>query len=73
MKGEGAVDHSTVTRWFEKFCLGYKNLDDQAMPSRPKTIDFKAVFQTIETNLASSAWRVSGEYHFTTKCGLSIC
>ena len=28
-KGEGAVDHSTVTRWCKKFCLGYKSLDNQ--------------------------------------------
>ena len=26
-KDEGAVDHSTVTRWFKKFCLGCKNLN----------------------------------------------
>ena len=23
MKDEGAVDHSTVNRWFKKFCLGW--------------------------------------------------
>ena len=27
-KGEGAVDHSQVTRWFKKFCLCCKNLGD---------------------------------------------
>ena len=25
IKGEGAIDHSTVTRWFKKFFLGCKN------------------------------------------------
>ena len=28
-KGEGAVDHSTVAKWFKEFLLGCKNLDDQ--------------------------------------------
>ena len=29
-KGEGAVDHSTVTRLFKKFHSGGKNLNNQA-------------------------------------------
>ena len=32
-KGEDAVDQSTVTRWFKKFCLGCKSLIDQARPA----------------------------------------
>ena len=28
VKDEGAVDHSTVTTLFKKFCSGCKNLDD---------------------------------------------
>ena len=47
MKGEGSVHHSTVTRWFKKFCLGHQDLDDQAGSGRPKTENFKAVLQTI--------------------------
>ena len=27
-KGEGAFNHSTVTRWFKKFSLGCKNIDN---------------------------------------------
>lgn len=30
VKGEGAVDPNSGTRWFRKFCWGCKNLDDQA-------------------------------------------
>ena len=30
MKGKSTVDHSTVTRWFNKFHSGCKNFDDQA-------------------------------------------
>ena len=30
MKGEGAVDHSKVTKWLKKFHSGCKNLDDQS-------------------------------------------
>ena len=72
MKGEGAVDHSTVTRWFKKFCSSCKN-DDQEKAGRPKTIDSKAMLQAIEANLLSSTGRVSGKlsisqssvvYHF---------
>ena len=29
IKDEDIVDYSTVTRWFKKFCLGYKNLNTQ--------------------------------------------
>ena len=49
--------YSTVTRWFKKFCLGCKNLDNQAWSDRPKSIDSKALLKTIE----NSTWRVSGE------------
>ena len=44
---EGAVDHSTVTRWWKEFCLGYKNLHYQAKSGRPKTVDSEAVLQAI--------------------------
>ena len=33
-KGEGTVDHCTVIRWFKKFCLGCKFLDNQARSGR---------------------------------------
>ena len=56
-KGDGTVDH----RWFKKFYLGYKNLNDQARSSWPKIMDFKALVQTIETHLVNSTWRVSGK------------
>ena len=39
MKSECAVDHMTVTRWFKKFCSGYKNLNDQGRSGRPKTMN----------------------------------
>ena len=48
-KGEGAVDHSKVARWFKKFYLGCKNFDDQAKSSKPKTVDSEAMLQVIET------------------------
>ena len=59
-KGEGTVDPRIVKRWFKKFQLGCKKLDDQVRSSRPKTIDFEPVFQAV--NLMSSTWRVSGEF-----------
>ena len=61
IKGEHIVDHSTLNRWFKKFYLSFRNLDDQARLGRLKTVHSKAVLQAIEVNLASSTWRVSGE------------
>ena len=40
-RGEDIVDHSRVTRWFKKFSLGYKNLDNQVRSGRSKTVDSK--------------------------------
>ena len=34
-KGEGAIDHSTMTRWFKKFRLCYKVVDNQTRSGRP--------------------------------------
>ena len=59
IKDEGIVDPITVTRWFKKF---FQELDDQASSDRPKTVDSAAMFQAIETDLASSIQRVSGEF-----------
>ena len=51
----------TVTRWFKKFCLGCKNLNDPVKLDKPKTVDSETVLQAIEANLSSSTLRVSGE------------
>ena len=61
-KVKGAVDLSTVTKWFKKFFFGYKNFKDQVMSGRLKTINLEAVFKAIEANLASTTKRVSGEH-----------
>ena len=50
VKGEDAVDHSKVTRSFEKFCLGCENLVDQVRLGEPKTMDSKVVLQAIVLN-----------------------
>ena len=57
VKGEGAVDHSKVTRWFKKFCLGCKTLDNSARSDRPKTRVSETVLQAIEVNYAASIER----------------
>ena len=49
-KGESTVNHSKVTRHFKKFCSGYKNVDNQAMSGRVKTIDSKAMLLAIVAN-----------------------
>ena len=61
MKDKSAVDHNTVRKWFKKFCIDCKNLNNQARLSRPKTIDSKAMLQAIEANLPSRTQRVAGE------------
>ena len=42
VKSEDAVDHSTVTRWFEKFCSDCMNLDDQ--------VSLRPLLQAIEAD-----------------------
>ena len=51
-KGEGTVDHSTVTIWFKKFHLDYKNLD-QAGSDKSKTMDSEVMFQATEVKSES--------------------
>ena len=41
VKVEGVVDYSKVTRCLKMFCLGCKNLDDQARSGKPKTVSSK--------------------------------
>ena len=55
---KATIDHSTINRWFKKFCSGYKNLDNQTRSGSPKTKNSKAMLHTIEANLASSTRRV---------------
>ena len=61
-KGEDAINYATITRWFKKFCLRSKKLDDQVRSDRSKTVDSKAMLQAIEANPSSNTWRVSGRF-----------
>ena len=58
VKEEDTIDHSTVTKSLKKkfffFCLGCKNLDNQARSCRFKTMDSKAMLQVKEANLLNS-------------------
>ena len=60
-KSEGAVDYSPVIRLFQKFHLGYKNVDDQARSGWPKIVDSETTFQAIVANQAINNRRRSGE------------
>ena len=62
MKDEGALTHRTITRWFMKFCTGYKKLDDRAISDKPKTLDFEAMLQAIEANQTNISWRLWSEF-----------
>ena len=70
VKGEGVVDHGAVSKWFEKFCSGYKNFNDQARLARPKVVDFKDMLQAIEANLVRSTQGVSGELSISQPSGV---
>ena len=67
-KGEGIVDHSPLTRWFKKFCLGFKNLDNKTKSGSPKTMDSKTVLQDIKANPAKS---IKLAQHLTVQSGSS--
>ena len=60
VKIEGGVDGSTVTKWFKKFCLGYKNLIDHARSYSPKTMDSEVMLRARKANLESSTQKISG-------------
>ena len=69
-KGKCAVDHNMVARWLKKFCLDCKSLDDQAKIDRLKTMDFEAMFQTIEIN-PESIRRICHLVNFMTSVKVS--
>ena len=64
-KSNGAIDHSTVTRWFKRFYSGCKDLNHQIRLSRPKSMDSVAMFQAIKTNSTESIRRAQ---HLTIVC-----
>ena len=66
-KGGGTADHRTVTGWFKKFHLGWRNVDDLARSGRRKSEDSEAVLQAIEANLVNSTQAC----HLTVQCGSS--
>ena len=71
VKGEGTVDYNT-TKWFKKFCLGWKNLNDQSEPGRPKTMNSEVMLQDIETNRGSDSQEsIRQPWHLTIQCGSS--
>ena len=61
--GDSADNHKRVIRWLKKFCLGYKNLDDQARLGRSKTMDSEAV-------LTNSTQSVLGKLSITGRLDL---
>ena len=61
VKGEGAVNHSSVTRLFKKFCLGGKNCDGQARTGKTKTVYSDIVLLAKVENPVHNSRRVSAE------------
>ena len=43
VNSKAIVHHNTVTKWFKKFWLGCKTLDNQARSGRPKTLDLDII------------------------------
>ena len=64
-KGVSTVDHITVTKLFEKFYSGYKNLDDLSRSGRPTSLYSKTLIQFIDANPVSSTRKVSSELHIS--------
>ena len=60
VKVEGPVNHTTLTKWSKKFHSDCNNLNDQTRSNRFETLDFKAILQANEANLASNCQRVPG-------------
>ena len=58
-KGEDALDHSAVKRWFKKFCTSCKNLNDQAKSDGPKIV-FQGWVSSYKSK--SSTKRVSNKF-----------
>ena len=71
VKNNGAVDQSTVTRWFKKFYSGCKNLDDQERSGKSKIVDSGAMLQAIEANQVSCTESIRRARHSTNQCGSS--
>ena len=72
-KGRHAVDHCKVTRWFNEFYLGCKNLIDQTKSGSPKTLHSRPC--PIEANMSRSTQRVSGKLgisHSSVVCHLHV-
>ena len=67
-KGEGTVDHNTVTRWFKKVCLSCKNLDDQARLGRLEKVAFETMLQATEVNQASNTHKVPDDLDVIVWC-----
>ena len=56
VKDEGPIDHNTVTRSVEKFCLGCKNFNDQTRLDQAKTVNSETVLgqsSELHSSLAS--------------------
>ena len=59
LKGEGAVDHSTITR-LKKLHSDCKTVIDRAKLVRPTGMDSEALLKRIEANTVSSIQKDSG-------------
>ena len=62
-KGEGAVDHSTIT--IKKFYSDCKNLNDQLVWT-------ESVLQAIEVNPATTWKSIRQAWYLTVQCGSSL-
>ena len=60
-KVESRIDQSRVNKLLNKFRSTFKILDDQERPSRPKTVDFEALFKAKKKNRKGSTPRISDD------------
>ena len=60
LKGEIAIDHSIVHRWFKKFHTDCKDLNNRSRSGRPKTVDSKVMLQAMAVNPVNIIGRACG-------------
>ena len=68
VKGESAVDHSTITIGLKKFCLGWKYLDHQERSVRPKTVDSETILQERSKSMEKYSENIRWAQYLTVHC-----
>ena len=73
VKGEIVVDHFAVTRWFQKSCSGWKNLDSQGYLGKAKSENSEAWIKSPKNKSSqSNSNSIRHNWHLTVLNGSSL-